>query len=116
MPHHRLKSRPVTSLAGKLIVFEGADGAGKTSLIRAVFDSLREAGKVERWPFHLVRPGAGDPEVEAEHTRLAAQERGAVRMTRIVTSRGVEATRDAAIAALVSRSAQPTCLVKEPEP
>ncbi len=55
MPRQRLTSRPVTSLAGKLIVFEGADGAGKTTLIQAIFDSLREVGvKVERLAF----PGA----------------------------------------------------------
>jgi thymidylate kinase len=38
-----------------LIVFEGADGAGKTTLIQAILDCLRGAGiKVERFAF----PGA----------------------------------------------------------
>ncbi len=214
MPRQRLKSPPVTSLAGKLIVFEGADGAGKTTLIQAVFDSLREAGvKVERLAFpgaeagtigrlvydvhhqpesfgigaitpaslqtlhvaahidaiqtriepalrsgacvlldrfwwstwvygivarvptrilrpliqferavwgatrpamiiHLVRPGRGDPEIKAQYTRLAVREGTAVRVTRIVNSRDVEAARDAAIAALLSRSAR----LIQPEP
>lgn len=52
MPRRRLKSRPVRLVAGKLIVFEGADGVGKTTIVQAVFDHLREAGvNVERLAF-----------------------------------------------------------------
>jgi dTMP kinase len=42
-------------LAGKLVVFEGADGVGKTTLVHAVFDTLRTRGvRCERYSF----PGA----------------------------------------------------------
>ncbi len=209
MRHQRLKSRPIESLAGKLIVFEGTDGAGKTTLIKAVLSFLHEAGvKVERLAFpgaeagtigrlvydvhhrpesfeinaiapaslqtlhvaahvdaiqtrivpalrsgvcvlldrfwwstwvygivagvparilrpliefertvwgttrpamivRLIRPCAGDPEVEAQYTRLAAREKKSVRVIRLATNRSVEATREAVIAALLSSSARP---------
>jgi hypothetical protein len=45
------------SLAGKLIAFEGADGAGKTTLVRTVGDSLRARGIMCEW--HAF-PGAED--------------------------------------------------------
>jgi len=208
MARHDSMSLPPSSLAGKLIVFEGADGSGKTTTVRAVFEYLSEVGvAVERlaspgaeagtigrlvydihhhpeslgiraitpaslqtlhvaahvdaivtqiipalrsgtcvlldrfwwstWVYGrlagvpartlrpliefertvwgtnspaviilLTRPGAGDREIEAEYTRLAARERKVVRVTRLAVGGSVEATRDAVIAALLSRSAR----------
>lgn len=57
---------------------------------------------------HLVRPGGGDPEVEAQYARLAARERRAVQVMRIATDRSLEATRDAVISSLLSPSSRST--------
>lgn len=54
---HPLKPRSVATLAGNLVVLEGADGAGKTALARALHDCLCTSGlRCQRFAF----PGAED--------------------------------------------------------
>jgi thymidylate kinase len=53
--------------------------------------------------FHLVRPESGNSEIEVEYARLAAREQSRVPVTRIETS-GIEGTRDAVLAELLSLS------------
>lgn len=50
-----------TSVAGKFITFEGGEGAGKTTLIRAIYDHLSQHGK----QVTITREPGGTPQGEA---------------------------------------------------